>query len=178
MRSRLVALSAVVIVLSLRAYPCTRVGPVSSVEMVDQADVILRAVAVEYSVAPSDPRVVTTGVPDSVIRFKVLEVLRGEAKPEITLHGYLTNIDDFNEQPAPYNFVRRNGRRGSCFANSYRRGAEFLLVLKKTQSGDLTVNWYALGPVNEQLHSPTDPWLIWVGEQVNKRNASSAKFSH
>ena len=44
-------------------------------------------------------------------------------------------------------------------ANSYRRGGQFVLFLKKTKAGELTVNWYALAPVNEQLHSDDDPWL-------------------
>jgi hypothetical protein len=31
------------------------------------------------------------------------------------------------------------------------------------------VNWYALGPVNEQLRSATDPWLVWVKQQLAKK---------
>jgi hypothetical protein len=63
--------------------------------------------------------------------------------------------------PVPYMFVRPLGRRGSCFANTYKEGAQFLLFLKK--KGDLyTPNISALGPTNEQLHSDTDAWLLWV----------------
>jgi hypothetical protein len=29
-----------------------------------------------------------------------------------------------------------------------------------------TVNWYALGPVNEQLRSANDPWVQWVRQQI------------
>jgi hypothetical protein len=114
-------------------------------------------------------------VPDSTIRFKVLEVIRGGTQPELILPGYLTDTDDFNDQPPPYDFVRPGGRRGSCFANSYRLGSQFLLLLQKRQSGELTVNWYALGPVNEQLHSTNDPWLLWVQEQVQKQNTRNGK---
>jgi hypothetical protein len=65
-------------------------------------------------------------------------------------------------------FVRPGGRAGSCFANSYRRDAEYLLFLKKLKGGEFTVNWAALAPVNEQIRSAEDPWLIWVREQANK----------
>jgi hypothetical protein len=130
--------------------------------MVRDADAIVRVRAIEYERLPADSNVITTGVPDSRIRFSILEVIRGhDIKKELVLPGYLSSHDDFNDQPAPYSFVRQNGRRGSCFANTYRRGAQFLLVLKK-KNHQFTVNWYALGPVNEQLRSERDPWLTWV----------------
>jgi hypothetical protein len=93
----------------------------------------------------------------------------------VILPGYLTNRDDFNDHPPPYNFVRPNGRSGSCFANSYRLRGQFLMLLKKTSSGTLTVDWYALGPVNEQLRSADDPWLLSVREQVKKGTVLSGK---
>jgi len=142
--------------------------------MVQQADLILRAIAVEYAVAPN-PNERTTGEPDSRIRFKVLEVIRGGPQSELILPGYLMDTDDFNDHPSPYRFVRPTGRRGSCFANSYRIGAQFLLLLKKRSAEEVTANWYALGPVNEQLHSASDPWLLWVTEQAHKQNAGSRK---
>jgi hypothetical protein len=134
--------------------------------MVNNADVIVRARAVEYATPPSNPNLWTTGVPDSRIHFKVIERIRGPEMSELVLPGYLVDRDDFNDHPPPYTFVRPGGRAGSCFANSYRAGAQFLLFLKKTKDGEFTVNWYALGPVNEQLHSDDDPWLIWVREQA------------
>jgi hypothetical protein len=86
----------------------------------------------------------------------------------VVLPGYLMDSDDFNDQRPPYTFVRPGGRAGSCFANSYRSGGQFLLVLKETKGGELTVNWYALGPMNEQLHSDHDPWLLWVREHAHR----------
>lgn len=82
--------------------------------MVNQADVIVRVMAVEYVVAPR-PNVWTTGEPDSTIRFKVHEVIRGKTEPELILPGYLTDSDDFNDHPAPYKFVRPNGRHWQLF---------------------------------------------------------------
>ena len=113
---------SIAVILSTDAYPCQRVDPVSSVDMVKQADAIARVTAVEYAVAPRRPNMRTTGEPDSAIHFKVLEVIRGVMQPELILPGYLVDHDDFNDHKPPYNFVRPNGREGSCFANSYRLG--------------------------------------------------------
>jgi hypothetical protein len=147
--------------------------------MVKEADVIVRAIAKQYDVASKDPNSWTTGEPDSRVRFEVLEVIRGKTLANLILPGYLSDEDDFNDHASPYNFVRPGGRHGSCFANTYRSGAQFLLVLKKKQSGELTVNWYPLGPVNEQLHSTTDPWLLWVRAEAQKaKSVKSAQNPH
>jgi hypothetical protein len=174
-RPTLITALVAVILSATDAHPCSLAKPVSSLEMVKQSDVIVRATAVEYAMAPRNPNIWTTGEPDSMVRFKVLEVIRGRMSSELVLPGYLVNRDDFNDEAPPYNFVRPNGRSGSCFANSYRSGAQFLLILKKEKSVGYTVNWYALGPVNEQLHSTNDPWLLWVREQVRKQAALSGK---
>ena len=158
------------VVLTTQAFPCSIVGPISNVRLVHDADAIVLARAVEYSVPPADTGLITTGVPDSRVRFKVIESLRGGITSDVILPGYLSDTDDFNDQPPPYTFVRRNGRRGSCFANTYRAGGQFLLFLKKTPTGEQTVNWYALAPVNEQIHPISDAWLNWVRDQVDHRN--------
>jgi hypothetical protein len=62
---------------------------------------------------------------------------------------------------------------GSCFANSYRQKAQFLLVLKKQADGTFTANWFALGPVNEQLRADNDPWLEWIRAEVAKLDETS-----
>jgi hypothetical protein len=157
------------------AYACQRVNSVSSVEMVKQADAIVRATAVEYASAPQNPSMLTMGQLDSTIRFKVLEVIRGQVPSHLILPGYIVDHDDYNDQPPPYNSVRSSGRSGSCFANSYRSGGQFLLILRKTQPAGYTVNWYALGPTNEQLHSINDPWLVWVREQAKGQTAPSGE---
>ena len=155
------------------AYPCSvALNKMSNVDIVNKADAIVRATATEYATPPSDPRIRTTGTPDSKIRFKVVETIRGPVVPDLILPGYLVDRDDFNDQASPYSVVRPNGRSGSCFANSCRSGVQVLLFLKKTKSRELTVNWYALGPVNEQLHSDHDPWLLWVREQAHKADTA------
>ena len=154
------------------AHACSVSGILSNVDLVKDADAVVRARAVGYAKPPGDPGVWTTGVPDSKVRFQVIETVRGQAVAEVVLPGYLVATDDFNDKPSPYTFVRPGGRSGSCFANSYRTDAQYLLFLKKTKAGDLTVNWAALAPVNEQLHSADDPWLVWVREQAEKLKAA------
>jgi hypothetical protein len=137
-----------------RGYPF-RLGELFS------ADLIVRATAVRYIASP-DPNNTTTGVPESTVEFKIEETLWGIRVPEmIVLNGYLTDTDDFNDVPLPYRFVRPNGRSGSCFANSYKRGSQFLLFLKRGGSV-YTTNISALGPTNEQLRGPDDQWIKWV----------------
>jgi hypothetical protein len=158
------------------ALSCSIVKPPDPVVMVRQADLILRVTAVEYS-GQGPGTTWTTGVPVSDVRFAVEEIVKGiYEKPTIILPGYLSERDDWHDQTPPYTFVRPGGRSGSCFANTYRKGGQFLLVLKKLNSVSLglagrpadgyTVNWYALGPVNEQLRSANDPWVQWVREQI------------
>jgi hypothetical protein len=148
-------------------------------ELFDNAEVIVRVTAVKYAKPPDDPNIITTGEPDSIIEFKVEEKLRGEDVPDtIVLNGYLSNRDDFNEMPVPYMFVRPYGRSGSCFANTYKEGAQFLLFLKKRKDG-YTPNISALGPTNEQLHPDKDEWLIWVRnhlKSLDKKGKESALF--
>jgi len=132
------------------------------------ADLIVRAQAVKYNKEPGDLR--TTGVPDSKVEFEIKEVLKGDSiSGIITLNGYLSDKDDFNDSPVPYDFVRPNGRHGSCFANTYKQGADFLLFLKKSSevkwpkvTTAYTVDISALAPVNEQLHSENDPWIFYI----------------
>jgi hypothetical protein len=162
---------ALVLASAAHAQPCTRTSPVVPEEIVRDADAIVRAAAVDYATPPSNPREWTTGEPGSRVRFRTIEVLKGQSTGEIVLPGYINDEDDYNEVPVPYAFVRPGGRAGSCFANTYRQHAEFLLMLKKQDSGNYTVNWYALGPVNEQLRSEHDPWLLWVREQLKREAA-------
>jgi hypothetical protein len=163
--------TALVLGISTPADPCIIFRPVSPDEVVRTADAIVRAAADGYAVPPHDGTIWTTGEPLSRVRFTTIEVVKGTDVPSaINLPGYLVDRDDFNEGKVPYMFVRGEGRLGSCFANSYRAGAEFLLMLKQ-RDGAYTVNWYALGPVNEQLRSAEDPWLVWVREQTRRIGA-------
>jgi hypothetical protein len=158
---------------------CSRIQPFTLDELFDNAEVIIRVTAIQYAKPPDDPNIITTGEPDSTIEFKVEEKLRGKDVPDtIILKGYLSDRDDFNEMPVPYMFVRRLGRSGSCFANTYKEGVQFLLFLKKTKDG-YTSNISALGPTNEQLHPDKDEWLIWVRKHLkalDEKGKDSALF--
>jgi hypothetical protein len=165
MRRRI--LITVIAIASLRtAVACSVNSMLGPADMLEKADLVLRATALDYARPPADTRFVTTGTPDSVVAFRVEERVKGRKSPtEISLPGYVGQTDEFNDGPVPYAFVRRSGRRGSCYANTYRRGAEYLLFLKLV-NGEYTVNWSPLGPTNEQITGPNDPWLKWVRKQV------------
>jgi len=164
---RRAAITAVLaLVIAPAAIPCSRMSPVVPEDIVARADLIVRATAVEYAQPPSNPNIRTTGVADSQVRFRVEAVVKGRKAPtDLQLPGYLSDKDDYNELPVPYHFVRRGGRAGSCFANTYKTGGQYLLLLE-FREGAYTVNWYALGPTNEQLQGPDDAWLTWVQQQV------------
>lgn len=124
-----------------------------------------------------DPNTTTTGTPDSTVEFTIEETLKGENVPEtIMLNGYLSDKDDYNDMEVPYKFVRPRGRAGSCFANTYKEGAQFLLFLKKTQDG-YTPNISALGPTNEQLHGSDDAWLQWVRSYLKTQSKKENKVA-
>jgi hypothetical protein len=162
--------------LNFKAIACQRTTPFDPVVMVDKADVIVRAIAVKYLEPPAgDLR--TSRQPESKVEFKVEETLKGEDVPKtLLINGYLSDKDDFNDIAVPYHFVRPGGRSGSCFANTYKTGGSFLLILKKTNSG-YTPYWDALMPTNEQLRSSEDPWLLWVKDQVPPSKESERKVS-
>lgn len=151
---------------------CIRDKPFTLDELFDNAEVIVRATAIRYVKPPGDMR--TNGVPDSTIEFRVEDKLRGKNLPDaIILNGYLNDWDDFNEMPVPYMFVRPGGRGGSCFANTYKEGAQYLLFLKKTRDV-YTADISPLGPTNEQLYSNDDPWLVWVSNHLKTLAYKSA----
>jgi hypothetical protein len=144
---------------------CSRLSPISREQMFFEADAIVRATAVRYFLAPK-PNSYPLPMPDSTIEFKVAEVLSGKDIPRtLVINGYLSDKDDFNDHPVPYEFVRPLGRAGMCYASEYKKGAEFLLFLRKEASG-WAPYWNALAPTNEQLRSVRDPWLIWARDYI------------
>ena len=185
MTSRL-ALLSLTCTLSLTgtAFPCS-IGMFGTTpmdrtrDMVARAELIVRATAVAYAVAPIDPRIRTNGPTESRVRFVVQEVIKGTEPPkEIVLEGFLETRDEWNRQPPPYESARASAD-AACFSNMYREGGQFLLVLVRAAGvrpsplvaadTTYTVNWLALAPVNEQLRSADDPWLAWVREQTKAR---------
>lgn len=151
---------------SATAYPCDTIAVAGhkkidvAADVVKKADVILRVTAVGFTI-PSD----VVGP----IRFQVSEVIRGQQISEVVLNGEVVERDDFNRGISPY----QSGRPSpSCVGFTYKPGSQYLLLLKKDKSGNLTPDWYLLAPVapvNEQLHGDDDPWLLWVRQQAQKR---------
>lgn len=173
-------LALVVLVSAMLVFPSTaqacRAPRPSPLAVVSGAETIIRATATKYLKTPDGNLRQLNEPGDAEIEFTVEEVLKG--KPEsstIMLNGYLTDRDDFNDRPVPYDFVRPGGRGGSCSAYEYRQGAAFLLFLKEID-GKLTVRWYALAPTNEQLHPASDPWLAWVRERLKSPDRREPNF--
>ena len=111
---------------------------------------------------------------DGLLKFKVLEVLKGEDAPSpLIIKGSLSKSDDYNERPVPYSHVRPSGS-APCYAREYKEGAEFLLMLKE-QDGKLTPYWYPLAPTNEQLRPGEDAWLAWVRNFSESQKNKEAK---
>jgi hypothetical protein len=151
------------------------------------ADFIVRATAVKYIIPPDSPGQ-RSRVPYSTIEFKVEETIWGSDVPAtISLNGYLSKEDDFNESPLPYKFVRPKGRYGNCFAIEYKEGAQFLLFVRKSSDWSLfhaptvyTTNFSPLGPTNEQLRDADDPWVKWVKAYLNpcaKQDKNAVEFT-
>jgi hypothetical protein len=105
------------------------------------------------------------------VTFVILEVLKGRLPSStIEFNGVLTDRDDPNDRPVPYDSVRPGGH-GLCVAFNYRIGAEYLLLLRQSeysaQPNQLTPYWVALGPTNEQLFDGVrDPWFVWVMREL------------
>ena len=104
---------------------CTVVsGPLSPKLLVARAAVIVVAIAVRPESQPPWP---TRGL----IEFRVESVLRGSERlpglgmPPLLIEGTLTQRDDFNDRPSPYDFVRPAGRSGSCFAEQSAKAGAF-----------------------------------------------------
>jgi hypothetical protein len=151
-------------------FPCSTTAVYDPKTMVAAADLILRVRAVEYSSPPPtlSSRMAVEFVPATKIDFLVEEIVKGKyEKPHIILPGYLNEQDEWNrkDQNPPYTSARPSAD-GTCFADSYRKGGLFLLVLRKWDASfgpragrsidGYTLNWSALGPVNEQLRSADD----------------------
>jgi hypothetical protein len=106
------------------------------------------------------------------VRFRVLSVLKGKiAEDELVFDGEIERQDDWNERPVPYDFIRRGGRRGNCYAIKYRQGGEYLLLLNRVdpatnEAGGWSPYWTPLGPTNEQVRGASDPWLRWVAQRA------------
>ncbi len=147
------------------AHACSvvRVSPLDpATEVVQGSAVIVRATVIGDR---------TTELGKGKIRFSVAEVIRGEPISEVTLYGELVDHDDFNDRRVPYDSVRPQGRWGTCFAWQYKPGAEYLLMLSYSDSHQLILSPFPLEPVNEQLHSPNDPWLLWVRKQAKRQRS-------
>jgi hypothetical protein len=82
----------------------------------------------------------------------------------VTVYGQTARYDGPNDGTAPYDFVRRGGRHGNCFASDYKSGGQFLLFLRGG-----TVHWSPLAATNEEVSGPKDPWVVWLKDRLKPR---------
>lgn len=131
--------------------------------LVSEATVILRARA------GGAPASAGHGHAAPTIGFNVIEIIKADSASRelrrVAFAGQLVDDDDFNGHDVPYATVSRSGLHGSCFAQTYRSGAEYLFLLEYSGAG-LTPYWAPLEPTNEQLHGDGDVWLAWVRRQA------------
>ncbi len=153
---------AVLTVICTEAFACNAATPASLASYtVKNADAIVRAAAIEF-------------IEEKGVKLRVEEILKGKDIPStLIFKGYLTDRDDFNSRPVPYDHVRAAGA-GPCYAYEYKHQAEYLLLLKR-KDGELTPYWQPLAPTNEQLRSPNDEWLKWVKENLGVHEKQDAK---
>jgi hypothetical protein len=164
-------LAAALFSIATPSYPCSVERVPSAAELVKDAEAIM--VMRAEGLASQKGRPGSLADSATQMRFRVVEVLKGSI-PAATLefNGSLTEHDDRNDRAVPYDFVRPGGRHGNCFALDYRRGAEYLLLLKRSsqrayaQPDVLTPYWAPLAPTNEQVFGTADPWIAWVRKTV------------
>src|SRR5215813_1706512 len=151
MRTLILVTSTVLIVLNaIPAFACSSVG-VSPQWMVTKADLILRVTAV------SDFSSVIPNSSGRNVRFSVEEVVKGEYRsPTISLPGFLTDQDDWNRQMPPY-ISPRPTADASCFTHGYRKGGQFLLILKKWDGSLSTVKPAELAPKPAMREAASKP---------------------
>ena len=106
----------------------------------------------------------------TLVRFEVVETLKGTAPRFLEFDGEITDSKEFdeNEPELPRRWVRRGGRGGDCFALQYRAGEEYLLMLQES-NGVLSPYWAAMGATNEHVEGPGDPWLRWVRDYLSRK---------
>ena len=144
-------------------------GGFDPVKLVRSADVILLA-RVDSAVSFTDrPKL---GPRDSV-HFTVLEVIDsgGRTAPAtLAVLGSVSGAAAYNTSSVPYRWSRPEALRGPCYAYTYQRGGEYLLLLKRARPrGELTPYWAGLQPTNEQVHGAADPWVSWVRARRSER---------
>jgi hypothetical protein len=149
----------------------------SAERLVGDAEVIARVRVEGLSSTPSRAIGPFLAGSPTQVRFAILELLKGRlSSSTIEFNGSLTDRDDRNDRPVPYNFVRPGGRQGNCFALAYRAGAEYLLLLRRgqhpsdAQPNEPTPYWAPLSPTNEQLlYGASDAWFVWVSKELRRR---------
>ncbi|MGH7319578.1 MAG: hypothetical protein ACRELA_08130 [Candidatus Rokuibacteriota bacterium] len=127
-------------------------------QVIEESELIVRAEVVGFR----DGKAQRPGNVD----LRVLEALKGSlTQPVISVEGRLRDYQARGETSLPYRQLNcaRAGGCGGCFARDYRRGRQYLLLLK---SG--TPYWAPLAATNEEVSGESDPWVQWVKAHLAK----------
>lgn len=130
--------------------------------LVEQADGIYLVQATTYSPHPAAEPYNSIS---TQIQFVVRETLKGPRQATLEFMGKFEDKDDYdNTRKIPHTWVRPNGTKGDCFANAYKQGAQYLLLIRNGSP-----YWKPLMPLNDQVTGPDDPWVQWVRAAVTRR---------
>ena len=78
------------------------------------------------------------------------------------------SVSTLRSNPEGYHYrLEGAGQRGDCYAREYRRGAEYLFLLRHGPAGP-TPHWAPLAPLNEQIRGAEDPWIAWVRTELKR----------
>ena len=132
--------------------------------VVAQARVII--VASPYRSETRPPADSAMGGPETILTFRVREVLKGSLRDTtLELPGRFVDHDDVNPGFVPDRAAHARPI-GACWSFDYVRGASYLLMLYPGPDSALTTHWAWGSPVDEELRGSDDPWLSWVREQI------------
>lgn len=141
--------------------------------IVRAAEVVVRARAVGSVAAPASAR-----DPDHpYVAFVVLESMRGAALGDtLRFYGVLDTRDSFREpgeDRVPYLSYYRWRGGGNCSGMSYRPGGEYLLLVRRSERGEMDPYWTPLAPTSDQVRGRDDPWTVWVRREIVSRRRGS-----
>jgi hypothetical protein len=147
-------------------------------DALDSADVVVRARLVGAdSARPSED---VTGLPERlivasefrVLRFEVLERLKGVAPDTLHIEGRIVPVHPVNTGPFPYAWPRHGG--GMCFAYEYRMDGEYLFLLARdVEHSRLTPYWASMSLSGEAVRSQNDPWLDFARRHLSRARKSA-----
>jgi len=102
-----------------------------------------------------------------LLEFEVVESIVGSFEPGDRLLTFGQVHFYFGASDGAIPLVEPRGEPGACYATDYKLGATYALLL----FGDV-LHRYSLVPVNEEVFSAVDPWVLWLRKEASQRRPS------